>query len=322
MSDANAAPEPGDRSPDLESFREDVLQGLAQPQKALPCKYLYDDRGSQLFEQICELEEYYPTRTELGIMEAHGAEMARRLGRACMLIEYGCGSSLKTRRLLERMRDPVACVLIDISQEALAPSARKLARAFPDLEVLPIRADYTRPVDLPRPRREPARRVVYYPGSTIGNFRPAAAQQFLSRMRQVAGPGGGVLIGVDLKKDVGVLERAYDDRQGVTAAFNLNLLARINAELDADFPLAAFRHRAFFNQSASRIEMHLEARRDLEVRIDGAAIRFRAGETIHTEDSYKYDLDQFAALAEQAGLTVRQVWTDPNQLFSVQFLAA
>ena len=301
-------------------FRSDVLAGLSRPQKTLPCKYFYDERGSALFERICELDEYYPTRTELAILQAHVGEMAERIGARCLLVEYGSGSSRKTRLLLDRLRQPAAYVPIDISSDALRASARALAAAYPDLEVLPVCADYTEPLELPRPTRRPARRGVFFPGSTIGNFTPPEAQRFLGRMARVAGPGGAILIGVDLRKDRAVLELAYDDALGVTAAFNKNLLVRINRELGGDFDPARFRHLARWNAGDGRVEMHLVSEVEQRVRVAGSRIRVAAGETIHTENSYKYDLVQFSVLAAQAGLAVRCVWTDPAALFSVQYL--
>ena len=303
-----------------ERFRRDVLAGLSRPRKTLLCKYLYDERGSALFERICELDEYYPTRTELAILEAHAGEMAERLGAQCLLVEYGSGSSRKTRLLLDRLRDPVAYVPIDISSDALGASARALAAAYPALEELPVCADYTEALELPRPARSAARRGVFFPGSTIGNFTPPEAQRFLGRMARVAGPRGGLLIGVDLRKDRGRLEPAYDDALGVTAAFNKNLLERINRELGADFDVDRFRHRAYWNAPAGRVEMHLVSEIEQSVGLVGSRFHFEAGEAIHTENSYKYELDQFAALASRVGLSVRRVWTDPDALFSVQFL--
>jgi dimethylhistidine N-methyltransferase len=311
-----------DLAPDRRRFRDEVWAGLALSRKELPCKYFYDERGSALFERICELPEYYPTRTELSIMEAHAGEMAQCLGSRCLLVEYGSGSSRKTRLLLDRLREPAAYVPIDISREALIASARRLAAAYPRLEVLAVCADYTEPFELPRPRRPSARRGVYFPGSTIGNFAPPQAQRFLGRMARAAGPGGGILIGVDLRKERAALERAYDDAAGVTADFNRNLLARINRELEADFDVARFRHVALWNESAGRVEMHLESAVEQEARVAGRAFRFARGETIHTENSYKYTFAQFERLAAGADLAVRRVWADPAARFSVQWLTA
>jgi dimethylhistidine N-methyltransferase len=309
-----------DLGPDASRFRDEAWAGLALPHKTLPCKYFYDASGSALFERICELPEYYPTRTELAILEAHADEMGACLGSRCLLLEFGSGSSRKTHLLLDRLREPAGYVPIDISHAALAASVRTLRAAYPTLEVLPLCADYGDSLDLPRPRIEPARRAVFFPGSTIGNFSPPDAQRFLARMGRIVGPRGGILIGVDLRKAAAVLEAAYDDRAGVTAAFNRNLLVRLNREVDADFELDRFRHRALWNQQAGRIEMHLVSTTEQEVRVAGRCFRFAAGESIHTENSYKYSLDGFAELAAAAGLVVRRVWTDERRWFSVQWL--
>ncbi len=298
---------------------EDVLAGLGAPRKTLPCKYLYDAKGAQLFEEICDLEEYYPTRTELAIMEQHARTMARRVGPRALLVEYGSGSSRKTRVLLSALESPAAYVPIDISREALLASAEAIAKQYPELEVLPVIADYLVPVVLPEPGRSAARRVVYFPGSTIGNFEPADAVAFLDRVARQAGRGGGVLIGVDLKKDPAELLRAYDDSRGVTAAFNRNLLVRINRELGADFREHDFRHEARWNAQEGRVEMHLVSSEACSVRIESEEILFEAGESIHTENSYKYELDEFESLAAQAGLVRSDVWMDPAKRFSVQY---
>ena len=309
-----------DFAPDVSQFRDEVWAGLSHSQKTLPCKYFYDERGSALFESICEVPEYYPTRTELSIMEAHAPAMASLLGARCLLVEYGSGSSRKTRLLLDRLRDAAGYVPIDISREALSESARAIVAAYPALEVLPVCADYTETFELPTPRALPERRGVYFPGSTIGNFTPPQAQRFLARMARVAGPRGALLIGVDLKKDRATLERAYDDAAGVTAAFNRNLLVRINRELGGSFDVTRFRHHARYNETAGRIEMHLVSSVAQAVRVASRPFWFTAGETIHTENSYKYDLAHFAALAAGVGLAVREVWTDARQRFSVQYL--
>jgi dimethylhistidine N-methyltransferase len=311
-----------DASPDAATFRTEVLAGLARPQKSLPCKYLYDERGSALFERICTLEEYYPTRTELAIMDAHVDAMASCLGPRCLLIEYGAGSGLKTRVLLAAMDRPAAYVPIDISYEALAAAREDLARRFPELEILPLCADYTADHELPEPALAPRRRTVYFPGSTIGNFEPDPAAAFLRHMRDEVGDGGGLLIGVDLHKDAATLERAYDDAEGVTAAFNLNLLRRLREELGAELDPAGFRHRARFVPEQGRVEMHLESRRPQTIRLAGRTFTLQAGETIHTENSYKHTPDGFAALAAAGGWRVSRVWTDPADLFSVQYLEA
>jgi L-histidine Nalpha-methyltransferase len=299
-------------------FLREVLDGLRRPRKELPCKYFYDDRGAELFEQICELDEYYLTRSELAILERHAPEMAERIGAGATLIEYGSGSGRKTLLLLDHLDQPVAYVPVDVNPKNLAASARQLAERYPALKVAPVCADFTKSFDLPTKDRS-SRRVVYFSGSTIGNFGPAEAMPLLANIVRLVGPGGGLLIAADLRKDRRILEAAYDDGQGVTAAFNLNLLAHVNRELGADFDLERFKHCAFFNKDESRIEMHLVSLADQTVRIDGEAIPFRAGETIHTENSYKYTLDSFADMARQAGLRVERVWTDERGLFSVQY---
>ena len=303
-----------------DTFREEIMQGLQQPNKQLPAKFLYDARGSRLFEQICELDAYYPTRTEMAIMAAHAHEMAALLGPQCLLIEYGSGSSTKTRILLDMLQEPAGYVPIDISKEQLLRSAAKLGAAYPNLDVFPVCADYTNSFEVPIPTRPISRRVVYYPGSTIGNFDPEAAQRFLAHIADVCGPGGGLLIGVDLKKDPEVLHRAYNDRQGITAAFNLNLLVRINRELETDFQLDQFRHYAFYNPLPGRIEMHLVSLTNQTVHVDDDEIWFNVGESIWTESSYKYTVGEFERLAAAAGYAVEQVWTDRQQRFSVQYL--
>lgn len=309
-----------DVAPRRERFREEVLAGLRARPKSLPCKYLYDARGSALFERICRLPEYYPTRTELGIMETHAAEMAAVLGLGCLLIELGSGSGRKTRLLLEHLKDPAGYVPIDISRAALESSALALARAFGALEILPVCADYTQGFEIPRPRRRVLRRVVYFPGSTIGNLAPPDAREFLARIAALVGRAGGLLIGVDLEKAPRLLEPAYDDPAGVTAEFNRNLLVRINRELGGNFEPARFRHHAFWNAGERRIEMHLVSETQQTVRVDGTEIGFVPGESIHTENSYKYSPAAFAALAAEAGFDVRGAWTDPGGLFSVQYL--
>ncbi len=307
-----------DFAPETAGFLEEAIDGLTQDPKTLPCKFFYDARGSALFDQICELDEYYPTRTEMGIMQAHARDMSALLGTECRLVEYGSGSSLKTRVLLDNAQSLAAYVPMDISREHLLRTAEGLARAYPHVPILPVCADYTQPFDLPEGRE--SRTVVYFPGSTIGNFPPMQAREFLARIAQVCGQGGGLLIGVDLKKSPAVLEPAYNDRDGVTAAFNLNLLTRMNREIGADFDLTQFAHHAFYNTLHGRIEMHLVSLCAQTVTVSRERVAFRAGERIHTESSYKYALDEFACLAESAGLTVRQVWTDDNQMFSVQYL--
>ena len=310
-----------DLHPDTENLRADVLSGLAQPRKALAPKYFYDAHGSELFEAICALPEYYPTRTELVMMQASAGDMARLLGPHCLLIEYGAGSGRKTRVLIEAMA-PAAYVAIDISRTALRQCAGELAAAYPAVRVAAVCADYSRPMQLPIIEGLTARRrVIYFPGSTIGNFTRPEALAFLRHAHAVAGPGGAMLIGVDLKKDPARLHAAYNDAQGVTAAFNLNLLMRINRELDGNFELSAFEHHAFYDVNEGRIEMHLRSLRDQHVSVAGQAFHFAAGETIHTENSCKYSIDEFQRLAREAGFAAEHYWTDAEQLFSVHYLS-
>lgn len=303
----------------LAEFRADVLAGLSQPRKTLPCKYLYDERGSRLFDRICELPEYYPTRTEVSILRRHASEMAIELGDECLIIEYGSGSSAKTPILLERLRRPAGYVPVDISREHLLTSAEIIARQFPAFEVLPVWADFTNGFAVPATRRVPHRRVVFFPGSTIGNFDPDEAIQLMRRIVHRCGPRGGLLVGVDLWKSSSILQPAYDDAAGVTAAFNLNLLARINRELDADFDLDQFEHRAVVNEARHRVEMHLVSRNLHRATVAGRTFSFAAGETICTEHSNKYTLAEFRDLARLAGLEVNRVWIDERRLFSVQY---
>jgi dimethylhistidine N-methyltransferase len=301
-------------------FRTDVLAGLSRLRKQLPAKYFYDAAGSRLFDEITGLDEYYLTRTELAIMRRNAAAMAARCGPHCLLIELGAGSLVKVRLLLDRLDRPAGYVPVDVSGEHLHRSALELERAYPNLNVYPVIADFTRGYSVPAVRA--ARRVVYFPGSTLGNFEPREADSLLGRIADLVGPGGGLLLGVDLRKDAAVLERAYNDRRGVTAAFNRNLLVRINRELDADFEPRAFRHRAFFNRKESRIEMHLVSTAEQEVQIGGETVVFRAGESIHTENSYKYDLGDLSRRAAACGLRLDDTWTDANRYFSVLYLTA
>lgn len=306
-----------DFAPQLDSFRQEVLCGLQKPQKELYSKYFYDEAGSQLFEQICGLEEYYPTRAELAILQTYASEIAALLGEYCQIIEYGSGSSKKTRVLLDALPEPVAYVPIDISKEYLLSSAISLALLYPGLEVLPVCADYTSDFEIPVPGRPVKRRVAFFPGSTIGNFDPGPARSFLA---QVARSCGGLLIGVDLKKDFNILHRAYNDYERVTARFNMNILARINRELGANFNLGQFGHYAFYNPGKGRVEMHLVSLVDQEVCIGDVRVSFKVGESIWTESSYKYTPDEFAMLAAEAGFRAERVWVDEQKLFSVQYL--
>jgi L-histidine N-alpha-methyltransferase len=301
-------------------FLRDVLHGLSRTRKEIPCKYLYDELGSTLFDEICALEEYYLTRTEVAILREHAPAMAAALGDDCELIEFGSGSGLKTRLLLERLRAPRAYVPIDISREPLERSARDLADRFPGLRVHTVHADFTGPFSIPETGEPRARRVVYFPGSTIGNFSPEAALILLRSIVRQVGAGGGLLIGIDLEKEKPIVWPAYNDRRGVTAAFNLNILARINSELDADFDLDAFEHRADYLRELERVEMHLVSRQAQVVHIAGRKFEFVEGETIRTECSYKYSLEHFNRLTKRAGFTLNRQWLDAHGYFSVQYL--
>ena len=309
-----------DVSPGLEIFRAEVLSGLRKPQKELPSKYFYDETGARLFEQICDLEEYYIPGTEAAIMESRINEVAELIGPEAFLIEYGSGSCEKVRVILDNLNDLTAYSPIDISREQLIKVSIELNSDYPHLELIPVCADYMNSFDLPDPRQKPNRRVVYFPGSTISNFDPEPAVNFLKHIAGVCGAGGGLLIGVDLKKDPVVLHRAYNDSQGITAAFNLNLLERINRELGADFDLDFFEHYAFYNPIKNRIEMHLVSLREQEAHIGEHTVPFRNGESIWTESSYKFNLDEFEEMAARAGFKVKHVWTDPRNWFSVQYL--
>jgi dimethylhistidine N-methyltransferase len=321
MRQGSALAEFYDFAPAEESFRDAVLAGLTRRAKSIPCRFLYDERGSALFEEICELPEYYLTRTEMAILGDFAPEMAAHAGRHAQLIEFGSGASRKVRLLLEALEEPAAYVAIDISREPLRQAADELAAEFPHVPVVAICADYLQPLRLPSlPARGEARRLGFFPGSTIGNFAPEDAVDFLAGCRRVIGPGGALLIGVDLKKEKAVLDAAYNDSAGVTAAFNLNLLERINRELDADFDLGRFEHDAFYNEAAGRIEIYIRSRAGQIVTVAGRAIRFAAGECIHTEDSCKYTIAEFQRLAVRGGFRPRQHWTDRDALFSVHLL--
>ncbi len=308
-----------DQAPATESFRDAVLEGLRTPQKQVPSKFLYDERGSELFDQICELEEYYPTRTEIGIMQENVDEMVQAIGPQARLLELGSGSSTKTRILLDHLDDLGVYVPVDISRSHLMAAAESLAEAYPDVPVQPLCADYTSTFTLPDPPQPVERTVAYYPGSTVGNFQPEEAQRFLSRIAGAVAPNGGLLIGVDLQKDVEVMEAAYNDAAGVTAAFNKNLLRRMNRELDATFDLDRFEHESIWNEEKGCVESFLRSREAQTVTVAGETFDFAAGETIHTEYSFKYTVDGFADLIGEAGFSVETVWTDDQSYFSVQY---
>lgn len=307
-----------DCSRDSSEFYRDVIHGLAQSPRSIPPKYFYDTQGSLLFEAICEQPEYYPTRTEKALLERHAGEIAGLIGPECVLIEPGCGNCEKVKLLLDPLR-PAAYIPIDISGEHLEQAAQSIADSFVWLNVHPVCTDITDDLALPFTPQD-ARRVVFYPGSSIGNFEPDEAVGFLRKLAALAGRGGGLLIGVDLQKDPERLNAAYNDARGITAAFNLNLLHRIRTELKGDLDVDAFEHRAFYNSDKSRIEMHLVSSTDQSILINGHRFDLEAGDPIHTEYSYKYTLAQFQALADRAGFTQISVWTDAEGLFSLHYL--
>lgn len=289
-------------------------------QKTLPCKYFYDERGSQLFTEICEQEEYYLTNTEMELLRNHAQDIAKIIGKGASIIEPGSGAGEKIQTLLRALDEPNCYIPLDISEEILQESANIIASAFPEIEVKPIQVDFTANVELPELNASHNKRLVFFPGSTIGNFNQEEVVEFLGKLRSMAGQGGSLLIGVDLIKDKEVLEAAYDDKNGVTAEFNKNLLHRINDELNADFDPNAFVHNAFFNDEESRIEMHLTSQQDQSVQIQDKTFDFVEGETIHTENSYKYSVSGFITLAQDNGFELEKVWQDENELFGLFYL--
>lgn len=309
-----------DRRPPMNDLLEIAQRGLSMKPKRLPSWLFYDERGSALFEQICEQPEYYLTRREIALMEEHAGSIADLLGSGVRLVEYGSGNARKTRMLLEHLHEPVSYVPVEISSEPLRESVDRLAVEFPQLPVQPLCADFTKPIRLPIPPQAPRRTVLYFPGSTIGNFESREASALLRKMRNEMGDTGGVLIGVDLKKDVAVIEAAYNDAAGVTAEFTLNMLHRLNRDIGSDFDLSAFAHRAHYNPMAGRIETHIVSRSDQQVKVGRIQVSFRTGEAIQVEYSCKYSLEDFAALAAKAGLAVRRVWLDSERMFSLQYL--
>lgn len=308
-----------DLAPDEENFREAVLGGLSRQPKSLPCKFFYDARGSALFEEICQLPEYYLTRAEIAILEQCAGEIAAGVGAHCRLVELGSGASIKVRILLQAFEAPAAYVPVDISREHLREAAAQLAGDFPAVPVVAVCADYTRPFPLPALPGPPGKRVGFFPGSTIGNFEPEAVVRFLRHCAELLGPQGEMLIGADLKKDAAILNAAYNDRAGINAAFNLNLLERINRELDGDIDVGRFEHLAFYNAAEGRMELYLKSLAEQSAMIAGRRFDFTEGEAIHTENSYKYAIDEFHALAARAGFAAVHTWTDRNDLFSVHY---
>ena len=299
----------------------EVVSGLLRREKLLPCKMFYDARGSLLFDRICQLEEYYPTRTESSIMSDNIEEIARLFPPRTLFVEFGSGSSTKTRLILDHIHDLTGYIPIDISEEHLELTARDLRLDYPGLNIHPLPADYTKALTLPDVGEPYEHVIVYFPGSTIGNFTRSEARLFLREISSLCGDRGGLLIGVDLKKDISILERAYDDAEGVTAQFNLNVLRHLNEEFRSDFNPDNFRHFAFYNEPHGRIEMHLVSLRDQEVHLGEHTIHFMKNEHILTEHSHKYDIDEFARLCGDFFIQ-EKVWTDPDNYFSVQYLTA
>ena len=305
-------------------LRSDVLEGLGRQPRSTPSKYLYDARGSELFEQITRLKEYYVTRADLALHRAHISDISARIGADAHVIELGSGAGVKTRLLLEALEHPRAYTPIDISAAALSAATSELERAFPHIPMHPLAADYTQTIAPATLALEPAakRRIIYFPGSTIGNFEREPAVDFLARLRDMAGPRGAVLIGVDLIKPIEVLLAAYDDAEGMTAEFNRNLLERLQRELGARLEKSAFAHQARWSDEHKRIEMHLTAQRPTRIAIGQHSFEFASGESIHTESSHKYSLASFRQLAAAAGLRSEQAWLDPDELFSMHWLVA
>jgi dimethylhistidine N-methyltransferase len=297
----------------------EIVEGLGRRQKALSPKFFYDERGSKLFDAICELPEYYPTKTELSIMQTNMHDIVELVGPQASLIEFGSGSSLKTHMLLKHLGRLAAYVPVDISREHLLTAADSIAGEYPDIEVWPVLADFMQPFDLPNPSVMPLRNIVYFPGSTIGNFSPEQAHRLMKVMHLEAGEDGALLIGVDLQKDKTIIELAYNDSAGVTAEFNLNMLSRINREFGANFNVGLYQHRAIYNEEHGRMELYLISDCEQIVRVGGQSFHFEKDEALLTEYSHKYTLEQFHKMANRAGFVVHTVWTDPEDLFSVQY---
>lgn len=303
-----------------DDFLRDVLAGLSAEQKFLPCKYFYDQRGSELFERICETEEYYPTRTELGIMEENADSIASQLGERVMLVEPGSGSSVKTCILLDALHDPAVYVPVDISEKHLMRTARSLRSRYSDLEILPVVADFTQEIPLPRSEADYSHAALYFPGSTIGNFAKPAAGQLLQRLANILGQDGGLLIGIDLQKDDEIIEKAYDDSGGITAQFNLNILQRVNSELGGEFDLEKFEHRAIYNSAERRMELSLRSLANQTIFVGDQGFYFFEGEEILTEYSHKYTISGFSEFASEYGFSLHKYWTDAENYFAVLHL--
>ncbi|MES2527276.1 MAG: L-histidine N(alpha)-methyltransferase [Bdellovibrionota bacterium] len=311
--------EAADHIPPSRNLVSEVIMGLSKSQKTLPAKFLYDKTGSEIFEEICLLPSYYPTRTETKILRDNAREMADMIGEDVMIIEPGSGSAEKVRILLKELHGKRSYVPLEISREILLRTSRELIDEFPGMDLYPVCADFTKSLSLPLTvESRPGKKIVFFPGSTIGNLDPDEARDFLKEAAALS-KGGGILIGVDLKKDPEILRLAYNDPEGVTAAFNLNLLYRLNREANATFVPENFRHEAIYNEEKGRIEMHLISRMPQLVRVNQTVFRFHEGESIHTENSYKYSVKEFTELGEQAGLVLKKSWQDKDQLFSVYY---
>ena len=301
-------------------FLNDVIEGLSQNPKTLKPKYFYDNRGAQLFTEICTTPEYYPTRTEIKILNQNAEDIASQIGDNTALIEYGSGALEKIKILLDFLNEPVGLIPVDISEDQLFESAKNLENLYPDLEILPVAADFTKPIPIPEFSHPPKRFVAFFPGSTIGNFEPDLAIQFLEGVTKTIGLDGLLLIGFDLKKDIETLLAAYDDQRGITSSFNKNLLSRINDELGGNFNLDTFEHVARYNENKGRIEMHLKSTTEQSVLINKELFEFLEGETIHTENCYKFTKESFTAMSSKAGLYPVKTWTDDQNLFAVMLL--
>ena len=301
-------------------FLNDVIEGLSQNPKTLKPKYFYDNRGAQLFTEICTTAEYYPTRTEIEILNQNAEDIASQIGDNTALIEYGSGALEKIKILLDFLNEPVGLIPVDISEDQLFASAKNLENLYPDLEILPVAADFTKPIPIPGFSHPPKKHVAFFPGSTIGNFEPDLAIQFLEGVTKTIGLDGLLLIGFDLKKDIETLLAAYDDQRGITSSFNKNLLSRINDELGGNFNLDTFEHVARYNENKGRIEMHLKSTTEQTVSINKELFEFLEGETIHTENCYKFTKESFTAMSSKAGLYPVKTWTDDQNLFAVMLL--
>jgi dimethylhistidine N-methyltransferase len=299
---------------------KEVLVGLSKSQKTIPPKFLYDDKGSEIFEEICELPEYYPTRAETEILQQNATSIASMIGEGALIIEPGSGSGEKIRYLLPELQKPSGYVPIEISRGALLNMTSEIHEEFPELKVYPVCADFTQHIELPLTvDSKSGKKVIFFPGSTIGNLVPAEAIQFLKKFSKMMGDDGGLLIGVDLKKEKEIFHLAYDDPKGVTASFNLNLLERLNREVGASFDINSFHHEAFYNEELGRVEMHLKSKIPQLVRVNQTVFRFKEGETIHTENSYKYSVEDFTELCAKAQLRLEKIWKDSNNLFCVYY---